>query len=207
MTHAQSWPADLTRLIGRQVRKYREQRGMSAEQLAEAVQAIGVPYTRSQVTNLEANRRTTITLGEVLAFARVLDVPPVLLFLPIGGHEDVEILPGVEANPWAAYRWITGQGPLAERYGTGDAVDYGVNLDHTDVGRFDDTARPISLYREHSAAIEQFANWHPLDTDKAMDAVKKLVRVRRDLQTLDLDVPALKGLIADVVSAQEGMSA
>jgi transcriptional regulator with XRE-family HTH domain len=108
MTPSPPWPAELTRHTGRQVRKFRDQAGMSAEQLAEAVTKAGLPYTRSQVTNLEANRRTTITVGEVVVLGRVLKQPPLLLIFPLDDVEEIEVLPEHRVEAWAAVKWFTG---------------------------------------------------------------------------------------------------
>lgn len=85
---------------------------MSAEQLAEAVTAAGLPYTRSQVTNLEAKRRANITVGEVAVLAQVLGVPPLLLIFPLDGADQIEVLPGRRAETWAAAKWFTGDSGL-----------------------------------------------------------------------------------------------
>lgn len=86
---------------------------MSAEQLAGAVSALGLRYTRTQVTNLESGRRESITVGEILAFAAVLGVPPLLLVFPVGRVDAVEPLPGIEVSPWEAVCWAE-HGRLAD---------------------------------------------------------------------------------------------
>lgn len=94
MTPTRPWPSELTGTVGRQVQRYRKKRGLTADQLAAAVTAAGLRYTRAQVTNLEAQRRDTVTLGELLVFGHVLDVPPVALAFPVGETAKVEVLPG-----------------------------------------------------------------------------------------------------------------
>lgn len=114
MTHARPWPAELTRATGRAIRHYRRERHMSAEQLAEAVSALGLRYTRTQVTNLESGRRDSVTAGEVFAFAAALDVAAALLLLPLGSDEPVEVVPGHSTDAWTAYRWLLGEMPTSE---------------------------------------------------------------------------------------------
>lgn len=138
MTQDPSWFTGLTEFTGRQVRRYRQLRDLSAEQLAGAVQAAGLPFTRSQVTNLEANRRTTITVGEVLVLAKVLDVPPILLVLPLGQQETVEVLPGCSIDTWAAAKWFVGEEPLPNV------------VDDT---AWTQAAAPVGLYRDHDRFV------------------------------------------------------
>lgn len=109
MTQGRPWPAELTDIVGRQVQRYRKERGLTAEQLAAAVTAAGVRYTRAQVTNLEAGRRDTVTLGELLAFGDVLHVPPAVLAFPVGEIAKVEVMPGKARETWDALRWFTGE--------------------------------------------------------------------------------------------------
>jgi len=197
------WPADLTRFTGTRVRQYRVERGLSADQLAQAIDAAGVRYTRAQVTNLEANRRTTITVGELLVLARVLDVPPVALLLPLGDADDeVEVLPGVRTSAWAAYQWITGEAPLGQR-GT-DSDRLRINTAHTDPERFLDAARPVNLLRRYSAEVTAFGHWRHIDSSRAMSAVENIVQIRREMREHGIDVPGLTGVIADAVAEHEG---
>lgn len=93
---------------------------MSAEQLAEAVSALGLRYTRTQVTNLESGRRDSITVGEIFSFAEVLDVPAVALLFPVGQVAEVEVLPGVVRDTWDALRWFTAEPPQTFALGKRD---------------------------------------------------------------------------------------
>jgi len=79
---------------------------MTAEQLAAAMTDLGMPYTRSQVTNLEAGRRSSITTGELSVLSAALGVPRLLLEFPLGRVDVVEALPGVEVSPLAALHWL-----------------------------------------------------------------------------------------------------
>lgn len=122
---------------------------MSAERLAAQVaETTGAGYTRTQVTNLESGRRETITVGEVLAFARVLDVPPLLLILPIGSPGQVEILPGVVDDPWTAWRWVVGEFPAAVLGEDRDPADQ--------YSRSDKAAQLVHTFREHQNGLRAF---------------------------------------------------
>jgi transcriptional regulator with XRE-family HTH domain len=156
MTQERSWPAELTHATGRAIRRYREKRRMSAEQLAESISTLGLRYTRTQVSNLESGRRESITVGEVLAFAAVLEVPPALLLFPIGTDNPVTILPGQMTNPWMAYQCFIGEyvlsravaGPgasSAERQLLGDTPMW--------IPKLPDRDNPIAIYRQHDNAL------------------------------------------------------
>lgn len=202
------WGKTLTADIARQVRRYREIRGMSTQALADACTAAGYPVKRSVLVNLEnavrSRPRDAVSVQIVLVLARVLDVPPVLLMVPVGAEQDVEILPGAFAGAWQAYEWIIGRRPLAQRWTRNGEVAYGVNLDATDTELLAENARPIELYGQHSQAQRDFAEWRPLDVNKAMDAVRSLVAVRHELRERGLDVPELVGAVGEAVAAQEG---
>lgn len=120
MTTPQPWPRELTRLTGKEVRRYRRERGMSTDQFAAAVTELGLRYSRSQVTNLEAGRRDSITNGELIAFGRVLNVPPLILMFPVGHVAEVELVPHSAVATWEALRWFTGEPPQTFSRGKAD---------------------------------------------------------------------------------------
>lgn len=111
---------------------------MSARQLAEALTEMGIPYTRTQVTNLEAKRRTTITVSEIFALAAALRVPPLLLLFPLGRADAMTPLPGIEVAPLDALLWAeNGSLPGLPNLGPVDS----------DL---------IELYREHQQAAQSW---------------------------------------------------
>ncbi|MCC2032182.1 helix-turn-helix domain-containing protein [Microbacterium allomyrinae] len=64
--------------IGKRLARYRKLAGFSAHELAERA-----GLTRSVIANIENNRRTDITVSEVIALSQALDVPPLVLMLPV----------------------------------------------------------------------------------------------------------------------------
>ena len=204
------WHEPMTAHLGQQIRKLREARGLSADKLAQAVDAIGVPYTRAQVTNLESGRRTTVTLGEVFAFARVLEVPPVVLILPIATDEDIEVLPGVHSGPWAVLRWFLGERPLAQRRTNGT---YSLHSDHhSDLMWFDEQAQPIRLRRRHDELIADYWSWRAAAADpetgeraaeRALSAARGVLAVRDEMRAAGVTVPDLREPLATVITELE----
>jgi transcriptional regulator with XRE-family HTH domain len=105
----EDWQRHVVDVIASQVRRYRHERGMSAQQLADTCTDLGLPIQRSVLANFENGRRPTISVPELLVFAAALDVPPVLLLLPLGQEQQAEILPG-RASPTAdALAWLIGE--------------------------------------------------------------------------------------------------
>jgi transcriptional regulator with XRE-family HTH domain len=106
------WPARLTDTIGAEIKRLRQEKKWTTEELAARVTNAGLRYTRDQVVNLERTpgRRNNITRGEVTIFAAVLGVPPAFLVAPVGSPGPIEYLPGRTTDPWHAYLWFTGQG-------------------------------------------------------------------------------------------------
>jgi transcriptional regulator with XRE-family HTH domain len=147
------WSNRLAALIARQVRAYRRERGLSVQQLSDALARLGCDMKRPVLSNFENGRRPTISVAELFALALALDVPPIQLIFPIGQAEHVEIpfdsdkipsnfLPNdtLPLDTWAAAQWFTGE--LVIRTVTSDAGGQSVIHDKQ-------AAAPIALYREH----------------------------------------------------------
>jgi transcriptional regulator with XRE-family HTH domain len=115
----ENWQAQLTRMVASQVRRYRTERGMSAQALADRCEQLGFAIPRPVLSNLENGRRESVSLAEVLVLAAALDVPPIELALPLGVQEEIEILPGLVAPTWDAARWVEGSSaPAVEAEGS-----------------------------------------------------------------------------------------
>lgn len=192
MTQPQRWPVGLTAVTARQVRKYRDAAGFSAQQLADLMAGeTGGTYTRTQVTNLESGRRETITMGEVIGFARILGVPPLLLVLPIGDAELIELLPGVTVDPWTAWRWITGEaGP--------DAL---VRSSERDWSRPQHPELVIDVYRRHEAALNSLLYAQALGEQATRDAAQRLAAARIQLSQNNWWLPPVPDTAANAIQA------
>jgi transcriptional regulator with XRE-family HTH domain len=110
VTQDEDWSAEITRLVAREVRRYREQRRpkLSTQQLADRTAELGMPIPRSVLANLESGRRDSVSVAEVLVLAAALDVAPIDLICPVGFDKTTEMLPGREMDPLVARRWFTG---------------------------------------------------------------------------------------------------
>ncbi|MFD5425245.1 helix-turn-helix domain-containing protein [Streptomyces sp. NPDC127084] len=102
------WATRLALSIATEVRRHRQRRKMSAQQLSDRCGELGLPIQRSVLANLESGRRTTINVAEVLVLAAALGVPPGELIFPVGNSPVVEILPGEKREPLAGINWLAG---------------------------------------------------------------------------------------------------
>ena len=118
--HEREWSSRIAASVGERVAYFRERitdergRKLTAQGLADRCTQLGLPLTRPTVAKLEKGLRDTITVGEVQVLAAALGVPPIALVYPLGQRQAVEILPGTQAETWAAVKWFTAEGPFPE---------------------------------------------------------------------------------------------
>ena len=77
---------------------------------------------RAVLANLENGRRPTVTAAELLVLAEALQVPPLLLVIPLGRQERIEILPDVQLSAFDAAQWWRGDFAWIETFGDGPAL-------------------------------------------------------------------------------------
>jgi transcriptional regulator with XRE-family HTH domain len=102
-------PPSIGDVLAKKVRQYRKAQGLHQEDLAERTTELGLPMNRVTVAKIEAGgtRADNASLTEVLVLAAALDVPPPLLFLPLGDTEDMAI--GTETvHPHLVLDWLAG---------------------------------------------------------------------------------------------------
>ena len=67
--------SELTKLIVKNMRDLRKQRGLSAEALSQLVlEKTGIMFSRATIANLEVDRRNEVSVSELMALATVFDV-------------------------------------------------------------------------------------------------------------------------------------
>jgi transcriptional regulator with XRE-family HTH domain len=146
------WGQRVTQTIAREIRRWRERRGLSAQELSERCDRLGNPIPRNVIANLENDRRHTISVAEMLTFAMALNVPPVLLMYPLGVDSGVEIAPGRGVAPWSAIRWFTGENrPHAALLGNEPEPDtrHGMR-------EWEEAYQVIEMHRRHDALVQQY---------------------------------------------------
>lgn len=108
--------------LARRVRQARARQELTAQQLADRLRELGVPWDRATVTKLETGRRQNVTLTEWLALARALDVAPVhLLVQPEGpgaaageARQPYQVTPTETVTREEARAWMRGMTSLPQ---------------------------------------------------------------------------------------------
>lgn len=105
-------PAGVSRVVGRQVRRARELRRFSQDQLSRQLKDYGVDMGQATIARLESGERR-ITVDEALALAAALGVNPVYLFSGDFTNEPVPVTPRLgHVAPPAVRSWFQGTQPL-----------------------------------------------------------------------------------------------
>lgn len=136
------WSADLTRAIGHQIRHWRRRRKLTTQQLSDATAKVGQRIPATVLTNLEHKRRDYIAVAELLVVAAALNVPPVLLVVPIGKAERIESLPGNQISPWRTRGWLMGAIPPM--------------FDAFNLEQWNDATTVIKLYDTHRLLVRGY---------------------------------------------------
>jgi transcriptional regulator with XRE-family HTH domain len=194
MTQPEDWAADVARVIAAEVRRYRQMRGLSAQQLADRTAELGLPMQRSVLANLESGRRTTVTVAELLVLAAALSVAPVLLVFPVGQIAEAGVLPNRSVSSWSAARWLSGLPPEPSEV---DPKAYNapiaVYLEHENLVWEHETAVEALAYYQQRAKVEN-GNLTVLiaSTESRMRATEKRLRdLRAEIEREGLLLPDL----------------
>ncbi|CAL9514596.1 helix-turn-helix domain-containing protein [Streptomyces sp. enrichment culture] len=157
-----------------QVRQHRERRGISRDELAKRCADLGAPQlTYSALVNIETGRkgegrkrRRDVTVDELAVLAKALGVPPLALLFPVGGVEEVQVLPDRSAPTWDGLRWFTGEAALPTRSGD----QWGVSP--SDFADWEADRAGLTSYRWHETYLKR---WHE-DRREAEEAPKAETR-------------------------------
>lgn len=98
----------ITRLLAQRLKQLREQAGMNQAELAERMSELRPNWSRSTVVKLETFKRQEVSIGDFLALAAVLGVPPPMLLADPRHVEMVPFATGMEAPAWAVLMWMIG---------------------------------------------------------------------------------------------------
>lgn len=98
-------------LIARRIRHYRQTQGLTQQAVSDRTEKLGARISRDNLAKIETapGRAESLPVVDMLVLAAALDVPPVLLLLPLGEEEEVMITPGVPVHPHLALDWIVGR--------------------------------------------------------------------------------------------------
>ena len=106
------WASQVMATVAAEVRRRRKERGMTAQELADACAEIGYRIPRNVIANMESGRRAALPLIEVMVLAEALNTHPILLIYPLGHKDEVQRLPLQDPiDTWDAMRWFSGEEP------------------------------------------------------------------------------------------------
>ncbi|MFE9793511.1 hypothetical protein ACFYRL_17435 [Streptomyces goshikiensis] len=111
MEHEASPPDGPVATVARRVREVRKRRDLTAEQLAQRLQAVGLPWERGTVVKLEAGYRQNVGVAEVFALAVALDMSPLHLLVPLDNRA-CQVTPNRTESANTVRAWVRGEEPL-----------------------------------------------------------------------------------------------
>jgi transcriptional regulator with XRE-family HTH domain len=192
------WQGSLARTVGREVLRHRHRRNLSAAQLADRTTVLGMPMSRSVLAALEAGKRDSVAVAEVLVLAASLDIAPIELICPAGFDEQVELLPGQMMDPLQAARWVdgelaldvTGPEPVFRTPGAGDQSGTRLAEEHASL---------LDEVRVHEAEIARCVR----DLDVAETAIAMAVAEAADAAAHDESPAFLAEMEAEIAKRRQ----
>lgn len=111
------------RTIAARVEELRKRKGWNPAELGAELKSVGIRWDRFTVRNLENGKRQNVTVDELLALSRVLDVAPVHLLVPLESETPYQVTPGGEGprgekappevrDAERVRMWVRGEAPL-----------------------------------------------------------------------------------------------
>ncbi|PVZ07862.1 hypothetical protein C8D89_11015 [Actinomycetospora cinnamomea] len=189
------WPQRLTAQIGRQLKYWRAQRGITARQLADRCEQLGYRVEYQVIANIEVGRRAYVGVAELLVFAAALAVPPALLLFPVGTGERVEPVPGAsQGDGWDAYRLFTGELGVSVLSQRADETAI------PSVQRYPDDG-VLAVYRRHDRHVRDWARHAHHNPDAAAATLEALAAVRREMTAHGWVPPVLDPDVTSALSA------
>lgn len=147
----QGWQRRLTAAMASEIKRWREIRELSAQQLADRCTSLGYPIPRNVIANIESGRRSAIAVPELLILAIALNVPPILLLYPVGSERLTEIAPDQECEPWFALRWFMADVmPPAELL-----AGYGED-NTTALREWEAATAALAMYQRHDVLVHRY---------------------------------------------------
>jgi transcriptional regulator with XRE-family HTH domain len=104
-------PTALTLRMGKAIRAARTHAKLSAPDVAKRCADLGVPIPSTGINKMENGGRGSLKVEELLALAKVLEVPLTSLVVPLDSEATVDLLPNLSLSVWEAVQLITGEGP------------------------------------------------------------------------------------------------
>jgi transcriptional regulator with XRE-family HTH domain len=170
-------------VLAERVRTFRTEQKLRQEDVAERTRQLGHPVSRLALVKIEAGgtRAASASLADVLVLAAALNVPPVLLFVPLGVDEAVELAPGLIVHPHRALDWVAG-----DDEGLQDVVPWGSRE------AWFENSQPIRLFRglreRQEAAHRAQASEDEAAFDRALVALASWIEA---MEAVRMSIPEL----------------
>lgn len=132
---------------------HRDRRGWKQRELEDEVAAHGGTLSRGALAKIESGKRS-VSIDEWLLLAAALNVPPVLLLVPLGSSDLVEITSRSVIHPHFALDWLVGDEPLVSTH------RFPIGITEWEAG-----AAPLYAWREYRQLLD--------DESSASAAVKR----------------------------------
>ncbi|MEU4372446.1 helix-turn-helix domain-containing protein [Pseudonocardia alni] len=95
-------------MIADRVTALRREAGLNQAELGEQMAVLRPGWSRSTVVKLENYNREAVSVGDLLALAQVLDVPPALLVADPRTVAEVPVAQDETVSAWTALLWLSG---------------------------------------------------------------------------------------------------
>ena len=176
--------AELEKAMGPLIRTARERRGLTLQEVSERMRELAgdAAVSYAQLSRIETGTRRA-SIGDWLLIAAAIDTPPILLLLPLGREDAVELFPGWPVHPHLAWDWISGDETLATPERT--VVNRGEWLR---------MAQPLRLHdrlRELQGALRDDQPFRPQSGDQVRGMYDDLAALLDDFATANVQPPGL----------------
>ncbi len=199
--HEEPWDVALTKAVVRAIVRYKDAAGWTTAQLAARVgDVLGETVTVPALNNLFAGRRKTIGIGELLAFAAALGVPPLALLAPLHAPE-VRLLPNLTASPleaaayfgsWGAYGTEELLGPSTSSAAADDRDVLALVIRHwAALYRIDQVLREVRPVRYTGPIPESFREQRRTELPQAVQEVRDVREIWRQHEVIPPDLGRL----------------
>lgn len=102
-----TWEVEHAHRIGKEVQRLRKTAKLTAQQLGDRTDRLGLKMTRQAISDLENGRRRYVTTAELIVLAAALGTSPVALVYPGPYRESVKVLPGRSVTEFDAVQWFS----------------------------------------------------------------------------------------------------
>lgn len=182
-------------MLGRQVKRWRDRRKLSAQALADRAADLGATaLTRVAISKIEVGQRG-VSVDEWIHLAYALAVPPPLLLLDLETGEDVQLAPAAVVHPWLAWEYIVGEiPPVATDRSVMRSAEFGDAKHVIELYRFETKAADAVHAAESAIRAAEYAK-DPEALRRARtrhaEALRELAKCLTNMTAADVQPPAM----------------